>query len=591
MSDARRANAGATVFARLAPGVTIESAEAELAVVGPAPVVPPDTAEWRTRVRPYADSFALVPWWFDVIPLLLALLVIPPCANVAILIYARNISRQEEFAARHVLGASRGRIVGQLLIEALVLAASAGGVGLLLTFQLVRWVQRFADQEPSLRPFVPFWMAPHVSYETVLYIVGLATLAAMVAGALPALRATSRMRQSAFHGLGSRTSPRLGRIWTVLVGIQVALSIAALPAAAEAGWFLLRLTVFGPGFAAQEYVTAQIGLDGEPSPERFGDLQSQLVERLGTERGVSGATLSAWLYDEEGVGTIQTDIDGQEPIAVRPNHVDAAFFDVMRASLLAGRHFESADFGSGLPVVVVNRTFAEALSAESPVGRRVRYLNAQGGADAEPGSGYEIVGIVDEIAPNAPRLRIYHPMAPGEIEPVRLTLRVGPAIPPGLAGRLMENARVLAPDFEIEQFRTLYDAAYGEDLRGFRILGVGFASVVLTLVFFSAAGIHTLVAFAATQRRREIGIRSAMGAPPSRLVREAFRRDLAPVLGGAIIGALLAWRIDVSVANDDISAAAFAATAAFVVLAGVLAVAGPARRVLRVDATEALRDS
>lgn len=586
LSAARRANADATVFARLAPGATIEGAEAELAVVGPAPAVPPDTGEWRTRVRPYADSFALVPWWFDYIPLLLVLLVVPPCANVAILIYARNVSRQDEFAARHVLGASRARIVGQLLIEAFVLAAAAGGVGLALTYQLVKYVRYFIDQEPALRSYVPFWMDFDISYATALYVVGLAAFAAVVAGVLPALRATGSIRQPALHGLGNRTSPRLGRTWTVLVGIQVALCVATLPAAAEAGWFLIRLTVFGPGFAAGEYVTAQIGLDGERSPGRFGDFQAQLVERMRTERGVSGATLSAWLYDEEEIGSVQTDVDGQEPIRVRPNHVDAAFFDVMEASLLAGRQFEAADFGPGNPpVVVLNRTLAEEFSGVSPVGRRLRYLSA----DATPGRWLEIVGVVDEIAPNAPRARIYHPMVPGEIEPVSMTIHVGPVIPPGLAGRLMETARTLGPEFEATQFRTLDDAAYQADLRVFRIMGFGFAGVVLILVLFSAAGIHTLVAFAAARRRREIGIRSAMGAPPSRIVAEAFRRDLVPVLGGAVVGAVLAWRIGVSF-NDGVSAMAFSATAAFMILLGLVSVAGPARRVIGIDPSEALRE-
>ena len=98
----------------------------------------------------------------------------------------------------------------------------------------------------------------------------------------------------------------------------------------------------------------------------------------------------------------------------------------------------------------------------------------------------------------------------------------------------------------------------------------------------------TLVAFAAARRHREIGIRSAMGAPPSRLIAEAFRRDIVPVLGGAVVGTLLAWRIDVAF-GDSVSAATFSATAAFIVLVGALCVAGPARRVLRIDPNEALR--
>jgi putative ABC transport system permease protein len=592
LSNARRANADVMVFGRLAPRITIDSADAELAVIGRAPGNLPGDREPLIRARPYADSFVSVPWWFDIIPLLLALLVVPPCANIAILIYARNISRQEEFAARYVLGASRGRLVGQLLIEALVLAAAAGGVGVVLTYLFLERVQHFVLQDPALRLYVPFWMKPHISLETVLYIAGLAAFAAMVAGGVPALRATGRMRQSGFQALGSRTSPRLGITWTVLVATQVALSIAVLPAAAEASWYLLKLNILGPGYPSQEYVTAEIALDGGRSPARFHQLQAELVREARTAPGVSGATVSVFLHDEEGIGTIETDVDGQQ-LRVRPNHVDEAFFGLFGASLLAGRTFETADFSPGRPVVIVNRTFADELAAGNPSGRQVRYLSDQDNADSESAPWYEIVGVVDEISPNAPRVRIYHPlpsaMAAGEIDSARLTLRVGPAMPPGLAGRLMGIARALDPNLQMERFRTLDDVDQ-EDLRAFTIAGLGFATIALVVALFSAAGIHTLVTFAVTQRHREIGIRSALGAPPSRLVADIFRRHMSPVLGGVIVGTLLAWRINVSFANDDISLTVLFASAAFMIAIGLIAVAGPARRAIRINPTEALRE-
>jgi ABC-type antimicrobial peptide transport system permease subunit len=155
----------------------------------------------------------------------------------------------------------------------------------------------------------------------------------------------------------------------------------------------------------------------------------------------------------------------------------------------------------------------------------------------------------------------------------------------------MEAARDLGPDFKVEQVRTLDEAAYLVDLRGFRVLGFGFATVVHTLVLFSAAGIHTLVAFTAARRHRELGIRSAMGAPHSRLIAEAFRRDLVPVVVGAVVGGLVASRIDLPYSDGGISVTAFSATAAFMVVVGVLAVAGPARRIIGIDPSEALREN
>src|SRR5262245_14712826 len=169
-------------------------------------------------------------------------------------------------------------------------------------------------------------MKPNFSLETVLYIAGVAAFAAMVAGGVPALRATGRMRRSGFHSLGNRTSPRLGMTWTILVAVQVALSIAVLPAAADASLHLLKLNIFGPGYPAREFLTAEI-LDGERSPVRFHELQAELVREIRTATGISGATLSSFLHDEEGVATIETDGDGRQ-LGVRPNYVDEAFFDV-----------------------------------------------------------------------------------------------------------------------------------------------------------------------------------------------------------------------------------------------------------------------
>jgi predicted permease len=609
LSDAR-ASADVVVFARLASGVTLERAQAEIVAIGPAPDAETNE-DMLIRVVPYADSFAFIPSWLYLVPLLIALLLVPPCANIAILVYARNVSRQEEFAARYVLGASRSRIVGQLFIEAFVLAAVAGGVGLALVYQLLEWVQRYVVEDQELRLAVPFWMKANVSFETVLYVACLVAFAAMVAGGLPALRATGRMRQSGFQGLGSRTSPRLSKTWTALVVAQVAASMAVLPAVGELSWTLLRLKVQGLGFAAEEYLTAQIvmkdgedGQDGAPSPVHFRNLQAELVRQVEAGTGVSRATLSARIHAVEPNVMVETDGAGQEPFAARSNQVDSAFFDVFGTRLLTGRVFETADFETGSPVVIVNRTFAEgrfgtdwlgrvppaALRApRDPLGMRLRYLGG-GKPDSTPGPWYEIIGVVDEISQRAPRPRIYHPMLPGQIHPVNLTMRVGPAIPSGLAGRLVEITRRLDPNLRLEQFSALDDVYRGVD-RPEAIFALGLGTGMLVVVLFSAAGIHTLVVFAVAQRRHEIGIRSALGAPPRRLVADAFRRDLSPVVGGAVVGALLALAIDRFLLNGGISVTALSASAAFMILIGCISVAGPARRVLQVDSTEALRES
>jgi predicted permease len=599
LSGARPAGAEILVFGRLSPGVTVEKAQAEIAARGPARGDSPSNEETRTRVVPYAQSLARVPAWWAVVPWLVVLLLIPPGANIAILIYARNVSRQGEFAARYVLGAGRGRIVGQLLIEAFVLAAAAAGAGILMAVQLLGAIQRGVDQDPSL----PFWVKPAISFETVLYVVALAAFAATVAGGVPALRATGRLRHSAFQGLGSRTSPRLGITWTALVVMQVALTTAVLPRFGEAIWMFLNPYLTGREFAAEQYVTARIVLEAErPSgaPAAAGtqlgksrDLPAELVRRVHAGMRISGATVSAAIDGiDEKIGSMETDIAGQKPFTVGSNRVDKAYFDVFEASLLAGRAFEAADFNPERRVVIVDRMFAEQLAGQNPLGKRVRYVNT-GKSGSETGSWYEIVGLVERISPSGQRPLIYHPILAGQDQRMSLTLRVGTVVPSDLARQLVKITTALDPNLQMDQIRTL-DDVYRDERWDDNIFGLGFASILLVVLLFSSAGIYTLVAFAVAQRRKEIGIRSALGATPLRLVADVFRVDLAPVLAGVIVGALLAFPVDKLVPrNDGGSVSTFAVSAAlmFMLTVGLFAVSGPARRALRIDATEALREN
>jgi putative ABC transport system permease protein len=577
-----------SVFGRLAPGATFYSAQAELAVTGAAPRDGGTREEMRVRVAPYADSFrgglivgpAVI--WLEVIPILLALLLVPPCANIAILVYARNVARQHEFAARYVLGAGRGRIIGQLMIEALVLAGAAAGVGLVMAHGFLKLFQSEIGQN------FPFWVKPHISMATVVYVTGLAAFAALVAGGLPALRSTGGLRRSGFHSLGSLRNPRLGVTWTVLVVLQVALSTAVLPRAGELMWMQFHPNIIQRNFAPEQYLTAQVELQDERP--RLRDLQTELVREARARLGVSSVTVSAAIDGiDEPLRRIETDVAGQQQWLAGSNQVDAHYFDVFEASLLGGRSFENADFEVGRRVVIVNRTFAEQLLSGNPLGQRLRYLDDRA-RDSE--SWYEIVGLVDEIAANTARPRIYHPVLPGQLRKMNLTLRVGPTVPSGFARQLIGITMGIDPNLQLVQLRNLNDV-YQQEFREDNTLGLSVATIVLIVVLFAAAGIHTLVAFAVAQRRREIGIRCALGASPLRLVADVFRRDLSPVVAGAAVGILLAMPIDklLSASAASVSTRSVFATFLFIIAVGVLAVAGPARRLLRIDSTEALRES
>ena len=187
------------------------------------------------------------------------MLLLPPCANIAILNYARTVTRQQEFAARHALGGSRARIVWQLFIESLVLTAAAAGVALLI-LRVVSVVVAGRLQQIPGGP--PFWMTFGVSYRTLLFVAGLAVAGAAMSGLVPALQATGRLARLGAGALAGRTSLRLGATWTTLVIAQVAFSVAVLPLAAELAWGTLRTSAVGPGFAAEEFATARVALEG-----------------------------------------------------------------------------------------------------------------------------------------------------------------------------------------------------------------------------------------------------------------------------------------------------------------------------------------
>ena len=599
------------VFGRLAPGFTYESAQAEVSTFGmTSQGRAGEVRELRVRVVPYvAGLFSLDAsrrWTGTLVLSLAALLLLPPCANIGILVYARAVTRREEFAMRYALGASRGRIITQIFIEVLVLAAASGVAGFILARQLA-FAERLAEAVlPTMGPGnVPFWFDFSPSLSVVLCLAGLVAVGAALAGAIPGIRVTGRWRRTGLHTAGERAMRMgLGRTWTALLAVQVAVAVAVLPVGTEILWGIVKPSLRGPGLDVDRFLTGS--LVTESADSRFGARQSALVERLKQEAVISGVTLSADpLMDESGA---KVEVDGGTPRAthhVAFNHVDASFFDMFGARIRMGRTFEAADFGPGRsPAIVVNRTFAtEVLGTDNVLGRRVRYATRPAAQNPKPNADqtakvsptpepwYEIVGVIDDFPADYDQPTLYHPLQPGPVRQVTVTIRVGPDAELA-ATRLREVTNTLDPGLRIARLRSLGEI-YGERGSVHSTFGALVGSVMVIVVLFAVAGMYTLMAFIVSQRWREIGVRCALGAPPRRLVREIFGRSLVPLAIGASVGCLLAIAIDSSVTVEDVGGLSIPgivpATAIVMILVGVLAVAGPARRAIRIDAAEALR--
>jgi putative ABC transport system permease protein len=600
------------IFARLAPGVSLDGVQAELSVVG---LLPPESPAGsadprRPRVVPYTFAFTddvevgELAWRQRIILFLVSLLLVPPCLNIAILVYARTVTRQEEFAARFALGASRARIVVQLCVEVLLLSSVAGALALVIASPILAHLRTIVG--PLLGGSLPFWVDFGFSWRAALFIAGLAVLAALLAGLVPALQATGRFLPNALRSLGSRSGIPLGATWTTLIVAQVGLALAGLPVAMELAWGNLRPAVLGPGFAAGEFITARLTVDAESVPAADADqpafaarvrsLQAAFVRRIEAEPGVAAVTVAAALPGAEPLTLVEMaeETAGGTRVMryVRANQVDRAFFEVFAVPVLAGRGFGGGDFVGGATAVVDQTFVRQVLGDGRALGRRVRPVPAPG---SEPGRWYEIVGIVADRPANTSQGRMYVSAQPGEREalpPIQLALHGGPN-PVAMSRRLQDIAANLEPILRLDEVRRL-DEVYGERQISSNLTSYALGIVMLSVLVLSAAGLYALMSFTVTQRRREIGIRTALGAQPRRLLASIFARAMWQVAAGVAVGAAVALflhqKMNIEVEGGWHIPGILPAAALCILAIGLLSAAGPARRAVRVDATEALRD-
>jgi putative ABC transport system permease protein len=619
-----------TVFGRLAPGATLQSAQAELAEAGRrAAADSPATHEHlRPRVMPYVYAYTGMgnPENFlamRAIQFALVLLLVIVCVNVAILVYARTATRQGEIAVRAALGASRLRIVSQLFVEALTLAGVAAAIGVFLV--LVMMPQLEAAFLSIVGGRMPFWMEFGLRSDGVLYVVGLTLLAAAIVGVLPALKATGQQVHGGLQALspGSGSRMQMGRLWTLLIVTQVALTVALMPAAMFYTWDGLRLRTGDAGFASREFVSATLAMDrSSETPTASGDAafasryaaaHRTLDERLRAEAAAANVTFSLTdagaelamvvVAEDQPPPTDPADyniVDGSKlGHLARYNRVAIDFFDAFDVPTLLGRDFTAADLGTGN--VVVNRAFADAVfGSDNPLGRRVKYVGRSREAKAEDNvpqeleRWHEIIGVIPDFPANhvSPERRIYHAAAFGDVYPARVAIRVRGNDPATFTGALRDASVTVNPNLQVRDVTTI-DMLVEREQGTFRIIGITVGLVMLSVLTLSAAGIYALMSFTVARRKREIGIRAALGADRNRLLAGIFSRALAQLGAGAAVGLLGAVGLENALEGEmfqGYGAVILPLVALVMTTVGVLAAIGPARRGLQIQPTEALRE-
>ena len=598
------------VFGRLAPGATKQSAQAELAMIGKriAAQGPPALAELRPRVVAYTDIFVNAEAQGEVtvytmIRFLIAFLLVVVAMNVAVLVYARTVARTGEIAVRTALGATRGRIVAQLFAEALVLSGLSALVGL----GIVAVSLRMFDDVIASSGGVPFWIHSGISLGTVLYALALAALSAVIVGVIPALRATGAQLRETIGSMGSGARARLGPTWTVLIIGQIAIAVAILPPALIKGVRVVGEATRPAGFAAREYLSsrflverdADVAADSSRNAAASDSARltvTTLLRRLASEPGVAGVTITNAKPWDTYSARVEVDGGARPMRHVAVTTVDTSYFRLFGVRVLAGRDFTAADevLPPGDRPVIVNRSFvAEMLGSGRPIGRRVRYLNS---GDKAP-RWMTIVGVVEDfpVAAKTPGqangMGVYNLTTPGEWAEGQLTIRLRGQTPETFAPALRRIAASVDPMLQLSEVNSL-DAFYREYARGAAQLALVVALVTGSVLLLSAAGIHALMSFTVNQRRREIGIRSALGASARRILTSVLARAARQLSVGVGVGLVVAVALDLLAGGEMLEGAGLLtvpATAVFMFVVGLIAAAGPARRGLRVQPTEALR--
>lgn len=587
---------GYLVFGRLADGISLHQAQADLSVVGRRMAV--ESPETHALLQPEVVAFTKGLFGirgglqkeqgFYAFQVLALLILVVACANVGMLIFTRTVARSGELAVRTALGASRARVVMQLFVESLVLAVLAAGVGLLVADQIS------SSRFDMIADVSPPWFDLGVTRWTVAWAFSLAVLSAGVMGVVPALKVTGKKVRRHILGAGEgRSGVRFGALSSALTIANVTLAVATVPLAVGVVDGLTE-TQEGTTFEADQFLSARLRMP-HTEPARASAIRLELIRRLEAEPGIRGVAVGTSLPGmDHPSGRIELDLDddSSDPRGRRVSsvHVNVGYFDGLDHPILAGRGFEYADLSGDRSAVIVNTNFVNnVLGGRNPLGMRVRYVTRPTGGQTEPW--LEIVGVVGSFA--AIDAGLFHVLPPEETERVLLAVHVGDE-PESFIPRMRALAAEVDPAVIISRPMALNEvfsfAVYVTDwiTWGGRIL----TGILLAL---SVSGIYAIMSFTVVERTSEIGIRIALGAQRSSIVLNVAKRALVQLFAGIVIGVTIALGLLTvlkgggAIPTQSPLVMATALGLGVTVLIGVLACTAPTLRALRIMPTEALR--
>jgi putative ABC transport system permease protein len=588
------------IIGRLKPGITLDQARARLVTLADS------LRSWTLALVPLKDVVVGNSQTLLLVLLLaVSLILLIACVNVANLLLARSSAREREIAVRMALGASRQRIVRQLLTESAVLSVTAAAVGAMVAVlaerSLVQWLPRQLPRAEAIS----------IDGRVLLVSLAVAIFTGILFGLAPALQ-TSRVDANALKqdGRSGETTVRSGRTRNWLVGAEVALSLTLVIGAGlllRTFWELLQVR---PGFTPENVLTASVWLPvpNDPNTDVYGTteqrtaLTREMVRRLHTISGVKDAATTTVLPLHSSFGPRGFRVEGKseqgEPSNAYGVLISPEFIRGMGATVLRGRSLEENDDTRVTPVALVDEAAARRLwGDQEPIGRRLRFANnifVNGKLQQPPW--VTVVGVVSNIK--------FGKLDEGELPHVYfsayqlnsklISLVVRATGDPATLGRNIQNEiQAIDPNLPISDIVPMTEvvaASVAERRFAASLIGL-FALLALGL---AAVGVYGVAAYSVQQRTREFGIRSALGATTRDLVRMAMRDSMWPVLGGlaaGVLGAALAGRAIATLlfgvrTTDPL---VYILSVVVLVIVGVLANYIPARRAGKIDPNTALR--
>ena len=590
-------------IARVKPGRTVEQAAAEISSIGARlEKLYPDSNKNRHFVVWPALKFLVDYETQQYLVMLLgsvAFVLLIACANVANLQFARATGRLREVAVRRALGASRARIVTQLLTESVLLSIAAAGLGLLIA----RWGMRMMQNgmPPEIRRYILGWNDMQLDNRALLFALAAAILSGILAGLSPAWQCSQPNLTFALRegGRSSSAGRARQRLRNILVASEVALAVVLLVGASLMVRGFRTLIQNGAALEPSTLLTLRLAITDNKYREKYqvAEFYRQVLERIQALPGVKSAVaVSALPYSDHSSGR-NFSIEGR---TVEPGNQPSGmyqvaspdYFSTLHIPLREGRYLSQSDGADAPKVALISQRMAQRWwKNESPIGRRIKI----GEADFKS-PWMTIVGVVGDVMHNPydrePRRTFYVPYQQAPALWMDIGVRTA-GDPLSLAPAVTAAIRSVDPEQPITDLRTMERSIHN------RSIGLNYMAALMGIfgviaLLLSAIGVYGVMAYLVSEQTQEIGLRMALGAPRGSVLQMIFRRGLTTIGTGLIIGLPLAYgfaRLMASLifgvtASD---AATFVGIPVALMAAAALAIYIPARRAMRIDPIVALR--